>query len=303
MTRTASLILAAILCGATPCVEAASLLAKSDSTPVDGEGPDARYGELRPIENAGGISLFVAMHKTGARRVSDFGENRGWRRDRSVSARARVRMTDDVNFTNRAKFLARRAGRQSTSFYRSEVTTARTGEEFVDALISASRRGPISNLVIYGHAHSSALYMMEDRGFYVSVGTVAKHTHLAAGNEAERISHLRAIGARDLTDLEQLVRRGEVSFANGAIVVFAGCAVAGKRTIVPQNIAWQIARIANATVIASLGVTDQSMASGANFRNNEYSRGSWVRFTAEVRPENLKVKAIDVLKHLRANSG
>ena len=64
------------------------------------------------------------------------------------------------------------------------------------------------------------------------------------------------------------------------MIVFAGCGVAGKRDIEPNSIAARMAEITGAKVIASIDVTDQSMGRGANFRNHEYSRRTWVRFTA-----------------------
>ena len=40
------------------------------------------------------------------------------------------------------------------------------------------------------------------------------------------------------------------------------------------------------------------MGRSANFRNHEYSRRSWVRFTREQPPERLNTKVIDTLKQL-----
>ena len=62
----------------------------------------------------------------------------------------------------------RRAGRS--------LRWSSTGDEFLRALVEASRRGPIGNLVVYGHAAPNALFMREDRGFYGSVEDVARET-------------------------------------------------------------------------------------------------------------------------------
>jgi hypothetical protein len=58
------------------------------------------------------------------------------------------------------------------------------------------------------------------------------------------------------------------------------------------------AEIADATVIASIDVTDQSMGRGRAFRDHEYSRRSWVRFTPEQAPERLNTRVIDALRQL-----
>jgi hypothetical protein len=61
---------------------------------------------------------------------------------------------------------------------------------------------------------------------------------------------------------------------------------------VTGGIAARSADIADATVIASINVTDQSMGRGPPFRDREYSRRSWVRFAHE----RLDTRVIDALK-------
>ena len=51
-------------------------------------------------------------------------------------------------------------------------------------------------------------------------------------------------------------------------------------------------------MIASIDVTDQSMARGRDFRNKEYSRRTWVRFMGGETPERLNTRVIDALKQL-----
>ena len=244
-----------------------------------------------------GTTLFVAGHRTTAQRYSDFYLTSGKPRRRPVAASMRLRRADDRNFTNRTRFLARRVaeiGRPAGA----QLGVATTGEEFLDALIAASRAGPIANLVVYGHAAPNALFMREDRGFYGSVMEVAKVSHIVSGEEVERDEQLRLAGARDLSDFEQLVSRGEIRFTRSAVIVFAGCGVAGKRDIEPNSIAARIAEITGAKVIASVDVTDQSMTRGRDFRNKEYSRRTWVRFPGQQPPERMNTKVIDALQQL-----
>ena len=143
-----------------------------------------------------------------------------------------------------------------------------------------------------------ALFAREDRGFYASVMEVAKGSHVVSGEDIDKDEQLRAAGARDLSDFEWLLARGEIRFTANPVIVFAGCGVAGKRDIEPNSIAARMTEITGAKVIASIDVTDQSMGRGANFRNHEYSRRSWVRFTREQPPERLNTKVIDALKQL-----
>jgi hypothetical protein len=244
-----------------------------------------------------GATLFVAGHRTTAQRYSDFYLTSGKPRRRPVATSVRLRRADDRNFTNRTRFLARRVaeiGRPAGA----QLGIATTGEEFLDTLVAASRGGPIANLVVYGHAAPNALFMREDRGFYGTVMEVAKLSHVVSGEEIEKDEQLRLAGARDLSDFEQLVSRGEIKFTRNAVIVFAGCGVAGKRDIEPNSIAARMAEITGAKVIASVDVTDQSMTRGRDFRNKEYSRRTWVRFPGQQPPERLNTKVIDALKQL-----
>ena len=244
----------------------------------------------------GAVTLLVAANKTGAQRHSDTNSNS--KRRRSLAALIRSRLADDANFRNRTRFLARRIDETGRPDNPSGLAFAQTGEEFLDALVSASRRGPIGNLVIYGHAASTALFMREDRGFYGSVLEVAKSSHVVSGEAEEKDEQLRLLGARDMSDFERLLSRGEIRFARNPVIVFAGCGVAGKRDIEPNSLAARMAEITGGKVIASIDVTDQSMARGRNFRNHEYSRRSWVRFVGGQPPERLNTRVIDALRHM-----
>jgi hypothetical protein len=244
-----------------------------------------------------GISVFVAGHRTTAQRYSDFRLTSGKPRRRPVAVSMRQRRADDRNFTNRTRWLGRRVaemGQPAATL----LGVATTGEEFLDTLVAASRDAPIANLVVYGHAAPSALFMREDRGFYGAVMEVAKVSPIVSGEEIERDEQLRLAGARDVSDFEQLVTRGAIRFARNAVIVFAGCGVAGKRDIEPASIAARMAEITGAKVIASVDVTDQSMTRGRNFRDQEYSRRTWVRFLRARPPERMNTKVIDALRQL-----
>jgi hypothetical protein len=261
-----------------------------------GEQPGTDAAPAHPLVlGAGGINLFIAGHRTGAQRHSDFYTESGRPRRRPVAVSMRLRRADDANFTNRTRFLARRITAMGRP---AQLAAATTGEEFLDALIEASRRGPITNLVVYGHAAAAALFMREDRGFYASVFDVAKVSHIVSGEDGEKDEQLRGAGARDLSDFAWLINRGEIRFTRNAVIVFAGCGVAGKRHVEPHSIAARMAEITGTRVIASIDVTDQSMGRGRNFRNHEYSRRSWVRFMGGQTPERLNTRVIDALSQL-----
>lgn len=243
------------------------------------------------------VNLLIAAHRTAAQRYSDSFLTSGKPRRRAVATSMRLRRQDDANFSNRTRWIARRieAVRAAEP---PQLAVVSTGDAFLQVLIDASRRGPIGNLVVYGHAAPNALFMREDRGFYGSVEEVARETRIVEGTEQDRASQLRAMGARDLSDLMELVAGGDIRFAKNAVIFFAGCGVAGRRGIEPGSIAARAAEIADVTVFASIDVTDQSMGRGPSFRDREYSRRSWVRFMPGEAPERLNTRVIDALKQL-----
>lgn len=256
------------------------------------------YGaEVGAARTEGLVNLLIAAHRTAVQRYSDSTLISGKPRRRPVATSMRLRRQDDANFTNRTRWLARRieALRPAEP---PELAVVSTGDAFLRVLMDASRRAPIGNLVIYGHAAPNALFMREDRGFYGSVEEVARETKIVEGREEARASQLRAMGARDLSDLMKLVAAGEIRFANNAVIFFAGCGVAGRRNVELSSIAARAAEIADVTVIASIDVTDQSMGRGRAFRDREYSRRSWVRFLPGEAPERLNTRVLDALKML-----
>lgn len=282
--------------GPTPAPEL--LASRTDHATFFGETLDDDAPALLPVAGPRGVNLFVAGHRTGARRHSDFFLTNGKPRRRPLATSARLRRQDDANFTNRTRFLARRVAEVGRPVGAPQLGVATTGAEFLDALIAASRSGPIANLVVYGHAAPGALFMREDRGFYGAVMEAAKVSHIVSGEDDEKDEQLRLAGARDLSDFEQLVNRGEIRFTRNAVIVFAGCGVAGKRDIEPGSIAARMAEITGARVVASIDVTDQSMGRGRDFRNHEYSRRTWVRFPGTETPVRLNTRVIDALRQL-----
>jgi hypothetical protein len=249
------------------------------------------------------VNVLVADQKTAAPRLSDTPQTARKQRMGSVARLVKFRVLEDENFAQRAEILAHRMAQRIDEFKDpAETVRPATGAAFLDALVFASQQGPIRNLVIYGHAGSASLYMMEDRGFYRSVSEVAQSTQLVGEGGADKEENLRRSGARDLHDLEMLVRSGDIRFAPDAVIIFTGCAAAGEKDIDPSGIAARFAEIANATVIASLGVTDQSIA-GRRLSADEYSRGTWVRFGKDSKPQKLGTRVLDPLSALRSDDG
>ncbi len=175
------------------------------------------------------VNLVIADQKTPAPRTTDTVATARKQRLRTVDQLVRFRMQEDENFAQRAAKLY--AGIDLTAAPTALIRPT-TGAAFLDALVFASRQGPIGSLVIYGHSSPAALYMMEDRGFYRSVKEVAEQTPLippGSADAAEKEKILRSFGARDLSDLEALVQQGEIRFAPDAMVIFTGCAAGGER--------------------------------------------------------------------------
>jgi hypothetical protein len=301
MRRACGLLQIGLLFGAclTPALSHAQ-----DAAAGQGASPEF-FGELPDFDAppplvyapAGG-NLFVAIQKTTTQRYSDTWLTSGKKRRRPIASSMRQRRQDDANFANRTRYLARRVGEIGGPVSPPQVARATTGAEFLAALVDASRGGPIANLVVYGHAASTALFAREDRGFYASVIDMARDSRVVSGTDDERDEQLRAVGARDLADFEWLLARGEIRFTRNPVIVFAGCGVAGRRDIDLHGIAARLAPLLNAKVIASIDVTDQSMGRGRNFRNHEYSRRTWVRFRGTETPERLNTRVIDALREL-----
>jgi hypothetical protein len=247
------------------------------------------------------VSLLVAVQKTTAHRSKDTVASARAENLSTVAELVRLRGIEDRYFKNKAENLGRRISKRSDgSGTIIKFAYPKTGAEFLEALVAASRLGPLVNLVIYGHSAFTGLYMLEDRGFYKTVRDTAKGSALIEGAIADRRHKLRVLGARDLGDLKALVRRGKIRFATGAVVVFAGCSAAGETDIEPLGMASQTAKITGAVVFGSIGVTDESMADlMGTLADGEYSRGTWVRFNKGARPRKLNGNVLDPLEQLK----
>jgi hypothetical protein len=257
-----------------------------------------------PAVAAAPVTVLVAAQRTILPRVSDTPATARKERLGGVAQLVTLRVQEDRNFALKARNLGHRMQRSADRFPgEPERVRVRTGADFLDALVLASRSAPIGNLVIYGHSAPTALYMREDRGFYASVAEVAEATRVVEGAEQEKENALRALGARDLADLAALIENGTVRFAPDAVIIFTGCAAAGHKDIERDGIAARTAAITGAAVFASIDVTDQSMAGRrAGPPELEYSRRTWVRFGKDGEGAKLNSKVLDPLKQLRPDA-
>jgi hypothetical protein len=245
-------------------------------------------------------SLLVVGQKTTAPRTTDTLETAHEEKLETVAERVRLREMEDAFFVYKAKHVG---WRMQSYFNKSEdrptFAFPKTGVEFLEALVSASRRAPIANLVVFGHSGPIGFYMREDRGFYRSIGEIARASRMVDGAVAEKEEKLRALGARDLGDLQELIKSNEIKFASDAVIVLTGCSAAGETDVTPDGIAGKIADITGAIVFGSVNVTDDSIAEGAGrLWSNEYSTGSWVRFERGSKPTDLNSHSLDVLERL-----
>jgi hypothetical protein len=245
------------------------------------------------------VNLLIAGQKTAAVRSTDTLETAHEEKLETVAERIRLREMEDAYFGAKAKYFGRRL-QGVASGARTELAFPKTGAEFLATLVTASRQGPISNIIVFGHSGSTGLFMLEDRGFYKAVRDVAQKSPIVEGTEAEKETKLRALGARDLSDLAELVRRGEVAFARDAVIFFTGCSIAGTAQLEPKGMASRIAEISGAVVFGSVNVTDGSYKSDfpSSAWDNEYSIGTWVRYERGLPAQDLKLKVLDVLKQL-----
>ena len=150
---------------------------------------------------------------------------------------------------------------------------ATTGAEFLDALVAASRSGPIANLVVYGHAAPNALFMREDRGFYGTVMEVAKVSRIVSGEDdregraAAACGRARPVGFRATREPRRDPLHAQ---CRDRVRGLRGRGKARHRTEQHREAHGRDHRRARS--IASVDVTDQSMGRGRDFRNMEYSR-------------------------------
>ena len=110
---------------------------------------------------------------------------------------------------------------------------------------------------------STALFMREDRGFYgVGHGGGERSRTSSRARRSTRTSSFALPARATCPTSSSWSRAATIRFTRNAVIVFAGCGVAGKRDIEPSSIAARMAEITGAKVIASIDVTDQSMGRG-----------------------------------------
>jgi len=159
---------------------------------------------------------------------------------------------------------------------------AHTGKIFLTSLVDASRSGPIKNLVVFGHSGDVALYPTTDRGLYRNRDDIV-------GKEP---------GAAHLEQLKDLVKSEKITFAPGAVVIFAGCNTAGKGKSAEQiahSFARRFTEETGATTIAAVGGTDLSLARPGDIIAPSY--GGWVisrKVGDEVKSSYLDIKSRSV---------
>ena len=260
------------------------------------------FGVLGPAEPAqprAPLTLLIVGQKTSSPRTSDTAETAHHENLETVAERIHQREREDAYFARKASNLAQRLtayaqGAPSTV----ELVFARTGAEFLSILTSASRRARIARIIVFGHSGPDGLYMMEDRGLYRTLDEIARNSPVVDGPAPEREARLKALGAREIGDFQELLKSGAVQFASDGVVIFTGCSVAGTTELSPHSFAASMAEATGATVYGSVNVTDDTLAPAADRWLQEYSSGTWVRFRRQHEFEDLNSKTLDVLKVL-----
>jgi RHS repeat-associated protein len=132
-----------------------------------------------------------------------------------------------------------------------------TGAKFLDALERASAKGPIKNLVVYGHSWVNNLIMKWDEGFFDS-----KYPNLGPD-------------ARNVDDLNTLMSTGKVRFDKDAIAIFASCGCGGGRAFEDDKFAAKFTLKTGITSIAAVGLT--APKNEGNSDAKQQADYSWVK--------------------------
>jgi hypothetical protein len=259
-------------------------------------------GSAQPAQPRAPVTLLIVGQKTNSPRTSDTPEIAHHEKLETVAERVRLREMEDAYFARKASNLAQRLTAYAQGAHTPvKLLFASTGAEFLSVLTLASRRERIARIVVFGHSGPDGLYMLEDRGLYQTTKEIARDSPVVDGPAPEREARLKALGARDLGDLQELLKSGEVQLANDAVIIFTGCSVAGTTEVSPHSFAASMAEATGATVYGSVNVTDDTLAPAANLWQQEYSIGTWVRFRRQHRFEDLNSKTLDVLKVFAAD--
>ena len=154
--------------------------------------------------------------------------------------------------------------------------TVHTGKSFIESLITASKGGAITRLIVASHGSGAALYMNKNAGMYGD----SFDEGLQTGFSAEE-------GAATLADLAKRIKSGDIVFADDAQIFFVGCNTADYWGIGIDSFAEEFSEIVpNAYVTGSTQKSSPSpkeVGSGKNTRkidsNNYASRGHSAWYT------------------------
>jgi len=233
---------------------------------------------------SGKVSVVIATQKDEALRPKDAKKPPD---EQDTPEKARHRRDENKNFKRKAETLSARMQKENKKFAGGiDVQLVDTGAKLLDVLVDASKKGPIKNLVIYGHSGPTALYMAQDSGFY----------RYPADNK-------EATGeARYFQQLSEKIKNKEIIFAKDAIVIFAGCKCAGAVAPESMALARQFTRDTGIASIASVGGSDQTKSQSFD---KEGTLGSWMKFEKsgdDVKSEKLNGQTLDPLQHLRQDN-
>lgn len=241
------------------------------------------------------ITVFIALQRPSTTRMAGSQSLEASRRRGYANWGLGRGLSENRYFLRRAKQSAQRfaIGR----FFKSEdlVLAVSTGRELLDALATASLRGPISNVVVYGHSGPDGLYMLDDAGFYADLNAIPIG-NAQSGATSRTSAERRQTGARDVSDLVDMIRSGQVVLSIDVVFVLAGCSAAGEHNLDVESIASKLAHATNGRVVASVGQT-MNWATFGGPDYGEYSLNHW----AEVRngvQETPYGRGLDPIRHL-----
>jgi RHS repeat-associated protein len=203
------------------------------------------------------VTVLVAGHKTSATRFSQ--------RNQSAAEQAQqalLRERDDKNFSNRVKILEPLDLQQAGYTGKIVKGDAKTGAELFEILKTASKEGPIKNLVIYAHV-GGGIIMKEDVGLYPRKGDVFGNKAVRERMKAEGLTEESLVkgGLRDVSDLSAAIAKGEIKFAKDAMIIIVGCGGCGSTGVSGSSLAPTLAKATadvNAMVVGTWGGSDQA---------------------------------------------
>jgi RHS repeat-associated protein len=103
---------------------------------------------------------------------------------------------------------------------RRNVSEVHTGQEFINALVNASKKEPIDKLYVASHSGPVGLYGDSNSGFYSGPVSARLNNLVADGFENYEAP---TDSAAFLSDLKEKIKTGEIKFSEDAEIVFLGC--------------------------------------------------------------------------------